>query len=221
MIKPITAIALTTALCAAFPAAAEVAVKDRAAIRNQPIASNAFAKERFMVRARAIYVAPDESSNLNIGGDLHVSKSVTPEVDLSYFFTDHIAAELIAATSKHHLEYNGATNIGDAWILPPTITLQYHFTPNKAFSPYIGAGVNYSFFYGESSANGFTDLDVHNGLGYAFQAGFDYWLDDHWGVNFDIKKLMLNVNASANNGVIQADVDLDPWIMGAGVSYRF
>jgi outer membrane protein len=76
-------------------------------------------------------------------------------------------------------------------------------------------------FYGEETGKGFTDLDVDGGVGYAAQAGFDYWLNDNWGLNLDVKKIWLDVDASLNNGTIRADVDLDPWIVGAGVSYRF
>ena len=56
---------------------------------------------------------------------------------------------------------------------------------------------------------------------YAFQAGTDYWLDNHWGLNFDVKKLYLNVDASVNSGGVRANVDLDPWIVGAGIAYHF
>lgn len=128
--------------------------------------------------------------------------------------------ELIAATSKHGLKYNNFA-LGDAWLLPPTLTLQYHFTPEKAFSPYVGAGINYSVFYAEDAATGFTDLKVDNGVGFALQAGADYWLNENWGVNLDVKKLWLNVDASVNNGAVRADIDMDPWVVGAGVSYRF
>lgn len=180
-----------------------------------------WAKERFQIRVRAIDVLPDESSSVNIGGKVDADFAVVPEIDVTYFFTPNIAAELIAATSKHDLNYTGNVNLGDAWILPPTLTLQYHFTPDNKFSPYLGAGINYSLFYGEDTATGFTDLDVDGGFGYALQAGADYWINDHWGVNFDVKKVWLDVDATLNNGSIRADVDLDPWIIGAGISYRF
>jgi len=178
------------------------------------------AKERFQIRGRVLGVVPDESSSVNIGGDVDVSDSLTAELDFSYFFTDHIAAELIAGTARHELDY-GSSNLGDVWILPPTVTVQYHFTPDQKFSPYVGAGLNYSIFYGESAGTGFSDLNVDNGVGYALQAGADYWLTPNWGLNFDVKKLWLNVDASLNNGAVTADVDLDPWLIGAGVSYRF
>ncbi len=171
-------------------------------------------KDRFMVRLRAIDVVPDESSNVNIGGKVEAKNAITPEVDLSYFITDNIAVEAIAATSR-------GSELGKAWVLPPTVTLQYHFTPDQTFSPYVGAGINYSLFYNEKTASGFTDLKVDGGFGYALQAGTDIWINKNWGLNLDVKKVFLNVDAKLNGGAVSADVDLDPWIVGAGVSYHF
>ncbi|MCM2344665.1 MAG: outer membrane beta-barrel protein [Alphaproteobacteria bacterium] len=178
-------------------------------------------KENWQFRLRAIGVLPDEDSTVNIGGEASVGDAFVPEFDISYFFTKNIAAELILATAQHQVNYTGDVNLGDTMILPPTLALQYHFTPESRFSPYVGAGLNYSIFYGEDSGTGFTDLDVDGGLGYALQAGFDYWLTDNWGVNVDVKKIYLNIDAELNGGTIRADVDLDPWIVGTGVSYRF
>lgn len=178
------------------------------------------ARERFILRARALGVVPDESADVNVGGKLTVGNALVPEVDVSYFFTDHIAAEIIAGTAKHTVKHNGG-DLGDVWILPPTVTLQYHFSPKQAFSPYVGAGLNYSILYGEDAKNGFNDLHVDNGFGYAVQAGFDYWVSENWGVNLDVKKIWLNVDAKSNGGVVRADIDLDPWLIGAGVAFRF
>ncbi len=187
--------------------------------------SDLLAKERFQLRVRALGVVPDEDSSVTAGGtrlngDIDVSNALVPEVDLTYFLTNNIAVEAIAGTARHELDFNGA-NLGDVWILPPTVTLQYHFNPQNAFSPYVGAGINYSMFYGEDAGKGFNNLDVDSGVGPALQAGFDYWINDHWGVNLDVKKIWLDVDASLNNGAIKADVELDPWLIGAGVSYRF
>jgi len=181
-----------------------------------------FAKERFQIRLRAIGVLADgdgvvENTSLKTKAD----DAYTPEIDITYFFTEHVAAELIAATSKHTVSAGG-NNLGDVWALPPTLTLQYHFTPDSKFSPYVGAGINYTVFYGEDDAAGFSDFDVGNGFGLAAQAGFDYWINDNWGLNLDVKYIDLDVDASVNNGALNAyDVDINPWIIGAGVSYRF
>lgn len=178
-------------------------------------------KENWQIRLRAIDVVPDVDSTVNIGGNVDADNAIVPELDISYFFSTNIAVELILATSNHDLDYTGDVDLGDAMILPPTLTLQYHFTPDQTFSPYLGAGVNYSIFYNEDTADGFTDLDVDGGFGLALQAGFDYWVDKHWGLNADVKKIFLDVDATLNNGNIRADVDLDPWVIGAGISYRF
>jgi len=144
-----------------------------------------------------------------------------PEVDFTYFLTENIALEAVVATAEHTVSAGGS-DLGDTWILPPTLVLQYHFQPDKKFSPYIGAGINYSIFYGEDSADGVSDLDIDNGFGLAVQAGADYWINDNWGLNVDVKYIDLNVDASVSNGTVQAsDVDIDPIIVGVGVSYRF
>jgi len=187
----------------------------------QDAGSSIMDASNWQIRVRAIDVLPSDDATVNIGGELDIDYAVVPELDISYFFTKNIAAELILATSEHEIDYNSTTDLGSAWILPPTLTLQYHFTPDSAFSPYLGAGLNYSLFYGEDTAAGFTNLEVEGGVGYALQAGFDYWINDNWGLNLDVKKIWLNVDAKLNNGAIRADIDLDPVVVGAGVSYRF
>lgn len=187
----------------------------------QDAGSSIMDASNWQIRVRAIDVLPSDDATVNIGGELDIDYAVVPELDISYFFTKNIAAELILATSEHEIDYNSTTDLGSAWILPPTLTLQYHFTPDSAFSPYLGAGLNYSLFYGEDTAAGFTNLEVEGGVGYALQAGFDYWINDNWGLNLDVKKIWLNIDAKLNNGAIRADIDLDPVVVGAGVSYRF
>lgn len=181
-------------------------------------------KERFQLRARAIGVLPDAGGSTTIGGTPEADDSVVPEFDITYFFTNHIAAELILATSPHDLSLKtgaGNLDLGETMILPPTLTLQYHFTPDQKFSPYLGAGINYTLPYAEDDGADTTALDADGSFGVALQAGADYWLNDHWGVNLDVKKIWVDVDASVNNGAITGEVDLDPWVVGAGVSYRF
>jgi outer membrane protein len=185
---------------------------------------DAWSKERFQIRARAIGLIADGDGHESVTGlKTDVGNSITPEVDVTYFFTNNIGAELIAATAQHSISA-GTNDLGDAWILPPTLTLQYHFTPDEKFSPYVGAGLNYSMFYGEDDGAGFDNLDVDGGVGYALQAGFDYWINDNWGINFDAKYVDLNVDVAVNSGATALsakEVDLNPVILGAGVSYRF
>lgn len=194
--------------------------------------SPAFAEASdWMVRLRGLAVVPDESSSVSaIGGKATLGNSVVPEVDVTYFFTENVAAELIAAITPHNVRGEGTSlgslDLGDVMLLPPTLTLQYHFRPQEVFRPYVGAGVNYTTFFDAKAGNSISSIKYDNSFGYVLQAGIDVGLqrfgfDDHWAVNFDVKKLFLNTDVSINGGAIKADVDLDPWIVGVGLAYRF
>lgn len=183
-----------------------------------------FAKERFQIRVRGIGVLPEGGGHTTINGDPDPDNAYVPEVDLTYFLSNNWALELIAATSPHDLKLKnsdlGDLDLGDTWILPPTLTLQYHFTPEKQFSPYVGAGINYTLPYAED-AKDVNDLEADGSFGYAAQAGFDYWINDNWAFNMDIKKIWVDVDASVNSGAITGEVELDPIVAGVGIAYRF
>lgn len=81
----------------------------------------------FMLRGRALAVIPQESSGMNIADKVKVDNSIVPELDLTYFFTPNIAAEVIAGVTPHNVTTRGGVDAGKVWLLPPTVTLQYHF----------------------------------------------------------------------------------------------
>ncbi len=179
------------------------------------------------VRLRALYVSPDESANTSIGGDVSVSDELIPELDISYFVTDKIALELVLATARHNTAAIntdlGDLELGDIWLLPPTLLVQYHPLAGQKFSPYVGAGVNYTFFYNQSPplSGPVTQVNHENGFGFALQAGADFYIDDNWFINVDVKRLFLNTDVEINGGAITADVDLDPWLFGIGFGRSF
>lgn len=185
-------------------------------------------KSPWQVRVRGLYVLPHDSGFVSgiAGSGLSYSNTTIPEIDFSYFFTDNFAAELILGTTYSRVNGEGSIaglgEIGKTWLLPPTLTMQYHFTDLGAFKPYIGAGVNYTMFYNQSGKSA-QSLDVKNTFGAALQVGVDYMVDDHWGVNFDVKKIFLRPDFSANVGgaEVNGKAKLDPWLIGAGVTYRF
>jgi outer membrane protein len=90
------------------------------------------------------------------------------------------------------------------------------------FSPYVGAGLNYTFFYRESDGGSITSINYENSFGYALQAGLDIGITDSWSLNIDVKKVFLDTDIVVNGGTINApDTDLDPWVIGIGFGYRF
>ncbi|MEQ1755622.1 MAG: OmpW family outer membrane protein [Micropepsaceae bacterium] len=187
------------------------------------------AKGPWLIRGRAIAVLPDESAQVSIlNGDVDISNQVVPELDITYFFDEHWAAELILAVTPHEVKHKPTgIDIGKVWLLPPTVTLQYHFQPDDPdFRPYVGVGVNYTKFFGHSDEGPeIADAHFKDSTGFALQAGFDIPLDDHWTFNVDVKKVWINtkvrLETTAPGPDIRADVDIDPVVVGVGFGYRF
>ncbi len=184
-------------------------------------------------RLRAITVAPDESADIDpIGGDADISTTTVPEFDITYFFTDRIAAELILGVTPHDVTAVGTAlgdvDLGDVTLLPPTLTVQYHFNPDGQIRPYAGVGVNYTLFFNEDLPAGtvLDSIDYDPSFGLALQAGADYMLNERWFLNVDLKKVWINtdvtIDATTNlSAVVNADVDIDPWIFGVGIGWRY
>jgi len=182
----------------------------------------------WMVRARALHLGMDNSNSAGQAplaalpaDSISVNDKTIPDVDISYFFSRNIAAELLLTVpQKHTVTINalGLGNVGTFKHLPPTLTLQYHFTPDATFRPYVGAGINYTRI---SSVNLSAGLGLENdSWGPALQVGFDYKLSSKLFLNFDIKKLYIKSDVFLNGSKIST-LKLDPLGIGVGLGWRF
>jgi outer membrane protein len=161
-----------------------------------------------------------------IGGYIQVDDSVSPEFDLSYFITDHIAMEGETGVTRNTLTAEdtelGTVPIGKVWSAPVILVMQYHLLPQARFNPYLGAGLAVLPYFGATAAGGpVRQLSVDSEVGAALQAGFDYRITDHWYGNFDLKKLFVASYASVNDGEITSSGHVNPLIVGLGLGYRF
>ncbi|MBE5528403.1 OmpW/AlkL family protein [Laribacter hongkongensis] len=178
-----------------------------------------------LVRVRGLYIAPDMSGAANNAG-VNVKQAVTPELDLTYMITKNIGAELILGTAKHDIKFAG-DNLGSTWILPPTLTLQYHFMPDADFRPYVGAGLNYTRFY-STDLNQVTvggkagDVTLKkNSWGAALQVGADYAINKNVFVNVDVKKVWVDTKVTWDNTMDLGKLKINPWIIGVGIGTKF
>ena len=179
------------------------------------------------VRATAISPTSDDAittaAGVATGLHVDVKDDIMPTIGLSYFLTDHVAVEVIAGTTQHTIKAQGpATDVAvhKTWVLPPVVSLQYHFAPAAKVSPYVGAGVNYMIFYSGEDKNGF-DVDIDDGFGLALQAGVDIATQGPWSVNLDVKKVFFETDATDNTNGVKTKVSLDPWVISGGFGYKF
>jgi outer membrane protein len=196
--------------------------------------------KRWMVRVRAAYLLMDQKSDpipsLGVSRDaIKISDIAIPELDVSFFITKHIAAELVLTyPQKNNVRFHnsaiGAFKSGSFRHLPPTLMLQYHFMPDSWFRPYVGGGVNYTFFFGEKLAvPGVTGLHLDTGsLGGAAQLGFDIQVTKFWPempedlfLNFDAKKVFIDSKVKNSAGVTISHLNPDPLVISIGLGYKF
>ena len=217
-IKTISTLALLMAGMAATPAMAE--------------AGDTF------IRVRGIVVAPNEDSTgitpAFPAETVSVDNAVAPEIDITHMVSNNIGLELIAATTKHSVSgttgtTGGIGKLASTWVLPPTLTVQYHFAPEAKVRPYVGAGVNWTLFYKEKASNGLeaavgqTNVHLSSSFGWAAQAGIDIDLNEKMFLNFDVKYIKMDTNARLNTttaGVQRVGVDIDPLVFGVGVGFK-
>lgn len=204
------------------------------------LALSPLAHANFSVNVGAISVDPDNSSSaineaptLGLKGGADTQLGIT----IDYAFDDNWVVELVAATPFDH-NVNGTgglagNKIADIKQLPPTLFAQYHFLDSSyAFRPFIGVGVNYTLFFDEQptaalkATLGTDDVQVRldDSFGFAAQAGFNYMINDNWGVHAMVSIIDIESDATVfANGAqaLTSTVKIDPVVAMLGVKYKF
>jgi outer membrane protein len=171
----------------------------------------------FIVRARAVRLDAANTDSTGLG--LTINDKTMPEVDISYFITPNLAAELILTYPQKQRVYAKGSQIGTFKHLPPTLTLQYHVTGLSGWRPYVGAGINYTNLSAVHVLDGAVGLK-HNSYGLALQAGADILLGGGWLLNVDVKKVQIDTHVYLN-GTDAGRFKVDPVLIGLGVGKRF
>jgi outer membrane protein len=172
----------------------------------------------WLVRLRAVHLDSANGGSTSPDLGLSMNNKTIPEVDITYFFSPNLAAELVLTVPQKQTVYSNGTAIGTFKHLPPSLLMQYHFTNVQGFKPYVGAGVNYTRITNVNLASN-ASLEKSS-VGGVLQAGLDIPIDKKLSFNIDVKKVYLRTDVfldSANVG----DFKIDPVLFGVGVGYRF
>jgi outer membrane protein len=207
---------------------------------------NALAQSQgdWLVRLGVGHVAPDtDSANLVFEGieldnyRIDVDDNTRPIVNITYMATNRLGIELLASWPfDHKIEGDGALaglgKLGSVNHLPPTLSLQYHFLPDRTFRPYAGVGLNYTKFFDEQTttalhqgiigtsnaalgtdyAGGSTEMKIDDSFGVALQLGADVALNEAWFLNFDLRWIDIEADAELRTATVDGngfEVDLD------------
>jgi outer membrane protein len=181
--------------------------------------------KRWSVSTQIMYLDVDTDS---VGADaaglgISTEDAMTGGLVVEYFFTPSISAELVAAVAHLDMDVAGGAIGGEAWVLPPSLYAKYHFMPESMISPYVGAGVNWMYFWDESlNAGGSTiGLNVDQSFGWNAKVGADIKITENLYANVDV--MYLSNETEIDISGIARNVDLDVKVMSynVGLKYRF
>jgi outer membrane protein len=173
----------------------------------------------WLLRIGGHNASPKSSNHAIVNVDSGSSLTFT----LTRMLTDHWGVELLAAIPfGHDINLNGGGKVGETDHLPPTLSLQYHFMPTAMFQPYVGAGLNYTNFFKESTQGALagTQLTLDDSFGASVQAGFDLWVSDKWLINVEARYIDIESDASLDGASI-GTVEIDPLAIGISVGFAF
>ncbi|MEO7432328.1 MAG: OmpW family outer membrane protein [Dokdonella sp.] len=178
----------------------------------------------WQVKVGVHVVDPTADNGHLAGGALatDVGSGISPTITLEYRVTPNLGVELLAALPfSHDVKLNG-TKAATAKQLPPTLSVQWHFLPDARFDPFVGVGLNYTRFFSvdEKGPLTGTQLELGDSWGAALHAGLEYAVNDRWSLTGDVRWISLSSDAKVNGAKV-GTVDIDPFVYGFAIGYRF
>ena len=181
------------------------------AIVTSTIPAMAYEAGDIVVKAGIINVNPKSDSGIDgvtVKDDTQLGLTVT------YMATPKIGVEVLAATPFKHTVEAGGERIATVKHLPPTISaLYFPLSGESKLQPYLGLGVNHTFFFDEDGA--VAHLGKSTGL--AMTLGVNYDLGDN--MLASVAAWKVDIDAELNDS--GTDVEIDPIAIMVSCGYKF
>ena len=200
-------------------------------------AASAQAEERgtWYVQGGLAHVSIPDGDDVSIGGaqvpggGSSFTSDNTLTLGLGYYFNENFSVlgfgGIPPETEAEGTGPLAGIPVGSLKYAPFTIFLNYHIPTKSKWKPFIGAGLVYNYTF-SVEGDAITNLEVDNAFGFALRAGIEYQIDDHWGAFASVEQAYVSHTATGNapafgGAPVEADIDLDPMVVQAGISYRF
>ena len=117
------------------------------------------------------------------------------------------------------------TKLGKISYAPAVLSATYDLPKLGKIQPYIGGGINYTIVYNEKDGL-LKNVQVSNGVAPVVQIGADMEVAKGWTVGLDVRKIFLDVDATANLGTstgapVAVDLQVDPLVVMLSVGKSF
>jgi outer membrane protein len=182
------------------------------------------------VQSGALSAPTLPNTRIDVTGDTVMGGGVT------YMLTDHWSIDLpLALPLRNRIKgadaIGGSGEIGYTQTLPATLFGQYRFLDaTSRWRPYVGLGLTYASFYGETGNDTLTGLTNPGGpptglrikdkFALTAQAGLTYAFSPRCFLEFMAAKTKLKTRSTLSTGQT-IDVTLDPLTMGLYLGWKY
>ena len=157
------------------------------------------------------------------GLEANAADDFTLSNSIGYHVTPNISAQLVLGIpTETEVNNQDGARLGKISYGAPSFVLDYRLNQFGAIQPFAGIGAMYLFFYDEEDA-ALSNLKVDDTVGLILRAGAEMMLDRNFGIYVAANKVFIEADARADLGAnrVNAQLDLDPWIPQAGITFRF
>jgi outer membrane protein len=168
------------------------------------------------------WVEPTQNSN-TLAGRIDVDGNLRPTITAEYFIANKVGIELLASWPfQHDVNLAGAGKVAEVKHLPPTLSLQYHFVNASKVTPFVGAGINYTYFFDESGKGALAgvNVDLDDSWGLALHAGLDYAVSERAALRADVRYIDIETDVEVGGAPI-GKVKIDPWVFNIAYVLKF
>jgi outer membrane protein len=182
------------------------------------------------------------------GTSAKIKSADTLGIAFAHFFTDNISGDFVAGIPPTHDVQGSGTfskygTVGNVRQWSPALLVKYHFREAKSkFRPYVGIGVNYTWFTGETitnqtfvksefGPNATMTASAKSSWNPVFNVGANYAVTDNWFVGLSVSYVPLSSTATlttqnagpAGNATVvsHTKIKINPVVTFLSVGYRF
>lgn len=163
-------------------------------------------------------VKPKSNTGLLAGAPSSIDASTRPILTAEYFVMDNVGIELLAAVPFRHTVTIAGVGTATTKHLPPTVSMNYHFTNDSAVTPFLGVGLNYTNFFGTRSALG--NVKIKDSWGLAVNAGVDFAISDNAAIRANLRYINIRSDVTLGGANI-GKAKIDPWVAAVSYVHRF
>lgn len=164
------------------------------------------------------HVNPQSNTGTLAGAPSSINSSTRPILTAEYFVMDNVGIELLAAVPFRHTVTIAGVGTATTKHLPPTVSLNYHFTNDSAVTPFLGAGLNYTNFFSTRSALG--NVKIKDSYGLALNAGMDFAISDNAAIRANLRYINIRSDVTLGGANI-GKAKIDPWVAAVSYVHRF